>query len=136
MTSNKAFIVTVSLINFNNRALVEIAAESLNISYNNLREQIVNMLKDLFDCYEQLTKQEQSRFRILVHNCFPMGSVIMLDATETSGIIQIETKLYKTSRNESFGFQITKKSPFAKRNYIAWQRIIQDSILITKEDLV
>jgi len=136
LTSNKAFIITVSLINPNNQKLVKITADTLNISYNDLRKQIVDMLKELFDCYEQLTKQEQSRFKILIHDCFPMGSVIMLDATETSGIIQIETKLYKTSRNESFGFQITKESSFFKRNYIAWQRIIQDSIPIRKEDFV
>ena len=136
LTSNKTFIITVSLINPNNQELVKIAADTLNISYNDLRKQIVDMLKDLFDCYEQLTKQEQARFKILVHDCFPMGSVIMLDATETSGIIQIETKLYKTSRNESFGFQVTRESSFFKRNYIAWQRIIQDSVPIRKEGLV
>jgi len=60
----------------------------------------------------------------------------MLDATETSGIIQIETKLYKAPRNESFGFQITKESPFFKRHYTAWQRIIQDSIQIRGEDFI
>ncbi|MCD6193320.1 MAG: hypothetical protein J7L26_07600 [Candidatus Aminicenantes bacterium] len=136
ITSNEAFTITVSLINPNNQALIEIVAETLNISKNNLRKQIVDMLKDLFDCYEQLTKQERSRFKILVHNCFPMASVVMLDATETSGIIQIETKLYKASRNESFGFQITRKSSFFKRNYIAWQRVIQESMPIRKEDLV
>ena len=112
---------------------MQIAANTLNISYNNLRKQVNDMLKDLFDCYEKLEKGEQLRFKILVHDCFPMGSVIMLDATETSGIIQIETKLYKASRNESFGFQITRESSFFKRNYITWQRIIQESIQIKKE---
>ncbi len=136
LTSNQAFTITVSLINPNNQALLKIVADTLDIPYNKLRNEIVDMLKDLFDCYEQLTRQEQSRFKILVHDCFPMGSVIMLDATETSGLIQVETKLYKAPRNESFGFQITGGGPFFKRHYIAWQRIIQDSIPIRKEALV
>lgn len=133
---NQAFIITISLINPNNQALVKIVADALDIPYDKLRNEIVDMLKDLFDCYEQFTKQEQSRFKILVHDCFPMGSVIMLDATETSGVIQIETKLYKAPRNESFGFQIARETTFFKRNYIAWQKIIQDSIPIRKEDIV
>lgn len=133
---NQAFIITISLINPNNQALVKIVADALDIPYDKLRNEIVDMLKDLFDCYEQFPKQEQSRFKILVHDCFPMGSVIMLDATETSGVIQIETKLYKAPRNESFGFQIARETTFFKRNYIAWQKIIQDSIPVRKEDIV
>lgn len=133
---NQAFIITISLINPNNQALVKIAADTLSIPYDKLRNEIVDMLKELFGCYEQFSKQEQSRFKISVHDCFPMGSVIMLDATETSGVIQIETKLYKAPRNESFGFQIARNSNFFKRNYIACQKIIQDSIPIRKEDIV
>jgi hypothetical protein len=111
-------------------------ANTLDVPYFKLRNEIIDMLKDLFDCYKQLTKQEQSRFKILVHDCFPMGSFIMLDATESSGMIQIETKLYKAPRNESFGFQLTRGSSFFKRNYIACQKIIQDSIPIREEDLI
>lgn len=136
LISNQAFTIIVSLINPNNQALLKIVADTLDIPCNKLRKEIVDMLKDLFACYEQLTRQEQSRFKILVHDCFPMGSVIMLDATETSGVIQVETKLYKTPRNESFGFQIIKDSPFFKRHYLAWQRVIQVSIPIRKGDLI
>jgi len=136
LAQNEHFIVTISLINPNNLELVKLAADTLDIRTEKLHSEVVDMLKDLLTCCQQLTSTERSRFKILVHDCFPMGSVIMLDATPTSGLIQLETKLYRSPRNESFGFQLTRESPFFKRNYAAWNRIIRDSKPIEKEDLV
>lgn len=127
LSSNSSFTITVSLINPNNHELVKVAADTLNVTKEKLSKEIIEMLKDLLNCYDSLNASEKSRFKILVHDCFPMGSVVMLDATPTYGMIQVETKLYKAARANSFGFQLTKESPFFKHNFVAWNRVIQDS---------
>lgn len=50
-------------------------------------------------------------------------------------MIQVETKLYKAARTESFGFQLTKESPFFKHNFIAWNRVLYDSNAISLDQL-
>lgn len=136
LSSNSSFTIVISLINPNNQELVKVVADTLNISKEKLHREITEMLIDLLNCYESLNSSEKSRFKITVHDSFPMGSVIMLDVTPTSGIIQIETKLYKAARTNSFGFQLTKESRFFKHNFVAWNRVIQDSKAITKNQLV
>jgi len=136
LSVNSSFMISISLINPNNQELVKVVADTLNISKEKLSHEITEMLKDLLDCFESLNPSEKSRFKILVHDCFPMGSVVMLDATPTGGMIQVETKLYKAPRTASFGFQLTKDSPFFKHNFVAWHRVIQDSKPYTKEQLV
>lgn len=136
LSANSSFTISISLINPNNVELLKVASDTLNIKSEKLYKEILEMLKDLIDCYESLNPSEKSRFKILVHDCFPMGSVIMLDATPSSGIIQVETKLYKAPRTESFGFQLTRESQFFKQNFIAWQRVIQESTPFTKAQLV
>jgi len=135
LSANSSFSISISLINPNNQELIKVASDTLNVSKEKLYNEIIEMLKDLLDCYESLNSSERSRFKILVHDCFPMGSVIMLDATPTSGMIQIETKLYKAPRTASFGFQLTKESPFFKHNFVAWQRVFQESKPFTREHL-
>lgn len=136
LSANPHFTITISLINPNNYELIKIVADTLNISKEKLSHEISEMLKDLLNCYESLNLSEKSRFKILVHDCFPMGSVIMLDITSKSGMIQVETKLYKAARTTSFGFQLTKDSSFFKHNFVAWHRVIQNSKPITKEQLI
>lgn len=136
LSVNSSFTITVSLLNPNNHELVKTAADTLNITKEKLSHEITEMLMDLLICYDSLNTSEKTRFKILIHDCFPMGSVVMLDATPTSGMIQVETKLYKAARAKSFGFQLTKESPFFKHNFVAWHRVIQDSRPIIKEQLM
>lgn len=136
LAQNPSFKICVSLINPNNIELVKVAADTLHMEFKELENEIVKMLQELFTCKDLLTSQEKSRFSILVHDCFPMGSAIMLDTTPKGGMIQVETKLHKAVRSESFGFQLTKESPFFKRNYIAWSRTLQDSKPINKQDII
>lgn len=135
LNSNQNFEIKISLINPNNDSLVKVAADTLNISKEKLKAEVTAMLKDLLDCYETLGDSEKSRFKILVHDCFPMGSVVMLDANANGGMIQVETKLYRAPRTESFGFQITKSSTFYKNNFTAWNRIFSDSKPFTITDI-
>lgn len=127
LAQNPTFKIEVSLVNPNNASLVKVASDTLNVKKEYLQTEIKGMISELGECYLSLHPSERTRFKIMHHDCFPMGSVVMLDATPTGGIIQVETKLYKTARSESFGFQITKESKFYKTNYSAWNRIISDS---------
>jgi|GEM_PF-2223261 hypothetical protein len=124
---NQNFKIEISLINPNNDSLLQVAADTLNVSKERLKSEITTMLKDLHECNKHLGDSEKSRFKILVHDCFPMGSVVMLDTSPNGGMIQVETKLYRAPRTESFGFQVTKESIFYKNNLTAWNRIIADS---------
>lgn len=135
LSANSSFIISISLINPNNPELIKVASDTLNVSKEKLYNEVIEMLKGLLDCYNSLNPSERSRFKILVHDCFPMGSVIMIDTTPTSGMIQVETKLYKAPRTASFGFQLTKESPFFKHNYVAWHRVFQESKPFTRENL-
>lgn len=134
--SDRNFTISISLINPNNSALIKIVADTLNITEGKLIKEITEMLEGLLNCCDSLNPSEKSRFKVLVHNCFPMGSAVMLDASPSGGIIQVETKLYKAPRVSSFGFQLTKTSPFFKHNFESWQRIIQDSNPFTKDQLI
>ncbi|MGH2477031.1 MAG: hypothetical protein ACRDIL_17370, partial [Candidatus Limnocylindrales bacterium] len=62
------------------------------------------------------------------HGCFPMGSAILLDAGTDRGIIQVETKLFRSPRDESFGFEVTGPSAFFTRNHRAWMRVLDESV--------
>lgn len=136
LSAISSFKIEVSLINPNNQELVKVAADTLNISKEKLSKEITEMINDLLDCRESLNPSEKSRFNILVHDCFPMGSVLMIDTTTKSGMIQVETKLYKAPRTKSFGFQLTGESDFFKHNFVAWNRVIQESKAITKDQLI
>ena len=136
LSANQNFTISISLLNPNNQFLIKVAADTLNVTAKKLKSEISEMLSDLLDCYDSLNSSEQTRFKILVHDCFPMGSVVMLDALPSGGMIQIETKLYKAPRTASFGFQLTKESSFYKHHFLSWHRIIQDSKPITKEQLI
>jgi len=94
------------------------------------------MLRKLVGIRNDLPESDRPRLRILVHNFFPMGSAILLDADPTQGRIQVETKLFRAPRIESFGYEVVGSSPFYSRNYRAWMRVIDASVPVTDEDLI
>lgn len=71
---------------------------------------------------------QRERLDVRVHESLPMGSAIMLDAEPERGIIQIETKLHRSPRVESFGFEIHGPSDFYSRHYRAWMRVWDESL--------
>lgn len=126
LARNPDFRVTVSLMNPASAA-ADLAADSLSMPADRLKREISEMLETLLDLKDRLSPGSARRLRVLVHSSFPMGSVIMLDASPRSGTIQVETKLYRSPRTESFGFEIGGPSPFFNRNYQAWLRVIDES---------
>lgn len=123
---NPSFKIVLSLLDPNSNAC-KLAAHALDIDAVTLSREIGEMLHDLKALYDSLPPQDKGRLHILTHDCLPMGSAILLDATPTSGTIQVETKLYRAPRVESFSFEVRGPSPFYARNFTAWNRIISES---------
>jgi hypothetical protein len=128
------FRITISLLDPFSETL-RIVAKSLDMSTETLLTEICAMLKRLFEVRDRLPPTDRSRLRIVLHDSFPMGSAILLDATPDKGTIQVETKLYKTSRLESFGYEVGAPSEFYTRNYRAWKKVLDESHEVTTEVL-
>lgn len=123
------FKITVSLLDPFSQAL-EVAAKSLNEKPKEMADDICLMIKRLLDIKDRLPDTDRSRLVISVHDFLPMGSAILLDATPDSGLIQVETKLYKSPRTESFGYEVHGPSEFYARNYRAWVCVLDESKII------
>lgn len=108
----------------------EVAAKSLDIPVNQLRSEIEELLKELTELKRTLPSDRQHQLKLFTHELIPMGSVIMLDATPTSGIIQVETKLFKAPRTLSFGFEITAptKTSFYRNQFHHWQLVFESAV--------
>src|SRR6266851_371556 len=120
------FRIKISLLAPNSGAAFS-AAVSLNVKPEELSQEITQMLGLLVEFRWTLPEGDRQRFEILVHDMLPMGSAILLDASPGFGTIQIETKLHRTPRGESFGFEIVGPSSFYGRHYRAWTRVLDDS---------
>lgn len=124
--ANDDFRVTVTLLNPRSAVVGPVAA-ALDMSVPALRGEILETLEQLSDLRSRMTHDQRSRFRVLVHDLQPMGSAVLLDATPSAGRIQVETKLYRARRTESFGFEVSGPSSFYGRNFTAWNAVIDDS---------
>lgn len=129
LASSSSFEIHVSLLEPNTGAAT-LAARALNVEPDVLSKEIDDMLGDLKTLRSTLPPMQQGRFHLYVHDCFPMGSAIMLDAAPTSGLIQVETKLYRAPRSESFSFEVVAPSTFYSRNFSAWNTVIDESKLV------
>ncbi len=123
---NSVFRVRVSLLNPASLALPPIAL-ALDMSPDKLQREIHDTLAQLVAMRERLPEYSRARISVLTHDTSPIGSAILLDANATSGRIQVETKLYRAPRLESFGFEVTAPSDFYRRNFIAWNNVFDDS---------
>lgn len=127
LVSDPHFEIHISLLSPTSTAL-SLVAESLDVRQSDLALEVDQMLSALVSMRDSLPAPERLRFHISTHASVPMGSVIMLDATPRSGVIQVETKLYKAPRVESFSFEITGGTAFFQRNYVAWNTILAESV--------
>ncbi len=134
ISENPDFRVSVSLLNPRSPA-VAIAAASLNIAEAQLSTEIQTMLAHLVKTRQHLPALDRVRLEILTHDCLPMGSAILLDASPTKGTIQVETKLFRAPRAESFSYEVRGPSPFYRRNYRAWRQVLDESKALRQEDL-
>lgn len=134
ISENPDFRATVSLLNPRSPA-VAIAAASLNITPEQMSTEIQAMLTHLVKIRQQLPALDRVRLVILIHDCLPMGSAILLDAAPFKGTIQVETKLFRAPRAESFSYEVKGPSPFYTRNYRAWMKVLDESKAFRQEDV-
>lgn len=127
LSEDENFRIRITLLNPQS-PVVPLLAKSLDLTELELRKEITILLKRLERSKSSLPHSAASRLGVYVHDTIPIGSAIMLDATPESGRIQVETKLYRAPRTESFGFEVSGPSPFYMRNYTAWSKVFQDSI--------
>lgn len=121
------FIVRITLLNPSS-PVVPLLAKSLDIQPNELEQEIRDTLRQLTACRDRLPNDARRRLTVMIHDTLPIGSAILLDATRDGGRIQLETKLYRAPRTESFGFEVVGPTDFYRRNYTAWQRVFRDSV--------
>ena len=133
IAANPDFRIKISLINPFSAAAGALAL-SLSLPLDDLQIEICSMFKKLVACRDSLKETDKPRMEILVHNCIPMGSAILLDAAPEKGVIQVETKLFKSPRTESFGYEVHGPSPFYGRNYRSWMQVIDDSNPVKEVD--
>lgn len=129
INSSNNFKITVSLLDPFSDTL-NVAAKSLNEKPNEMADDICLMIKRLLDIKDRLPIADQSRLIISVHDFLPMGSAILLDATPNNGLIQVESKLYKSPRTDSFGYEVHGPSEFYSRNYRAWMCVFDESKVV------
>jgi hypothetical protein len=58
-----------------------------------------------------------------------MASAILIDVAEPSGLIQLETRAYKASYLESFGFEVGAGSEFYSVLRIGCERLVEDGLV-------
>jgi hypothetical protein len=126
LAQNESLRVRISLLAPHSAASA-MAAISLNQTAHNLDTEIITMLHEMMRARSLLPLDQQKRWEILVHEFLPMGSAIMLDVLPNAGRIQIETKLYRTPRVESFRFEIVGPGPFYEHQCRGWTRVLDDS---------
>ena len=126
LSENSSFHIRVTLLD-PSCPIVHHLAKSLDISGEELKNEIEDTLRQLKMCKMELGNNAGRRLDVCVHDTLPIGSAILLDADPESGRIQVETKLYRAPRTESFGFEVVGPSPFYNRNYTAWQKVFDDS---------
>jgi len=124
---NEDFCVRVTLLNPSS-PVVPLLTKSLDLAPGELEGEIRSTLRQLERCKSKLSGSAARRLIIYIHDTLPIGSAILLDATPESGRIQVETKLYRAPRTESFGFEVVGPSPFYSRNYTAWNKVFLDSV--------
>ena len=133
LAQDSNFLIRISLLAPRSMA-AELASTSLNIDLADLRGEIQRMLGKLSQLKESLQADQQRRLHILVHESLPMGSAILLDASSISGTIQVETKLHRAPRTESFGFEVKGPGPFYGRQYATWNVLLRESRPVRTED--
>lgn len=126
LEQRRDFQLIISLMDPDSAA-AQFAADALNVAYEDLKHEISIMVGRLLSLKKRLPSQPATRMKVLLHDSFPGGSAILLDACEHGGRIQVETKLHRAARAHSFGFEITGPSPFFFRNLAGWELIIKES---------
>jgi hypothetical protein len=103
-------------------------ASYLSMSPDELTFRAQNSLIRLWQARQNLPEDLKPKFKIKVYSTVPIASVIILDAEETNGRVQIDLKAYKVPRHQSFAFELSGSgNSLYDLCRDAWSRLIKES---------
>lgn len=118
--------ITVSLLNPEDEYLFKSLAPVLEVPASELKEQVYRSLNHLTDFSASLPKSRQDRFQIRCHRALPPASAILIDADEPTGLIQLETRAYKGTYLQSFGFEVAAGSELYSTLHLGYTQLVKD----------
>lgn len=119
--------ITVSLLDPEIPALAEAIGPVVQSSPDVLRGRTRDAIDELRKMRDRrVARSRQSLFEVWCHNCVPNASAIILDGDADSGLVQLETKGYKTGMDASFGFEVGAPSEFFLTLRDSYRSLIAD----------
>ena len=119
--------ITIALIN-PRASYVHALSGYLGLQQEEVVARTKASLSKLWDLREHMTPAQKARFRIKVYETVPIASVILLDAEESYGRLQIEIKPYKSPRTASFALELGDRGHELYDTCAnAWLQLIDDS---------
>lgn len=119
-------IVRIALIDPNGPH-VDAVASYLDIPVDEMKNRLLASLNNLARAREKASESARARFAVLTYTDLPLASVIMLDYGSNSGRIQLDFKLYRRPRSESFSFELSSPSDFYDRCTAAWIKVVDNA---------
>ena len=118
--------ITLSLLDPEKTHLVHAVAANLDVDGEWLRTSIERILTKIAAFRAELPREVRDYFSLYCHETLPSASAILIDPTDADGVIQLETKAYKTPTVESFGFEVAHGSDFYSSLTSAYINLIRD----------
>lgn len=118
--------IVISLLDPTKSYLMQSIAGVLGRSPDQLAQRINETIDGLTTFAEELDAEHRHCFDLWCHASIPNASAILIDADSDRALIQLETKAYKASFLESFGFEAKGGSEFFETLRASYERLIRD----------
>jgi predicted acylesterase/phospholipase RssA len=118
--------ITLSLLDPEETSLMHAVAGNLDMQGEELASSINRLIGKIGDFHTGLSDQTRDRFRLHCHKTLPSASAIMIDPHDENGVIQLETKAYKTPTMQAFGFEVGYGSELFMSLRQAYTQLIAD----------
>lgn len=118
--------VRISLIDYEDEALVDAVARILGQSRSQVRERVAGTMEALVRFRSALDVEKRDCLELFRHRTIPPASAILIDVNSSDGAIQLETKPYNAPPTESWGLEIEAGTPFFETQRKAYHDLIGD----------
>jgi hypothetical protein len=118
--------VRVSLLNPDKRYLLEAIAPVLGRTPEALGIRIADAINDLTAFAQDLPTWARPYFSLSCHNALPQASAIMIDENTTAGLIQLESKPYRSAFTSSFAWEAAYGSEYFQTLRSSYDQLIAD----------
>ncbi len=135
-SSDKSFMITISLLNPTHDFLMRALAPALKLPFNRLAGMIHDSLGQLITLKEELPSDIQPNLEIRVHGTIPFASAIILDGEAQDGRIQLETKPYAVENIKSFAIEVMRtgaEDSLYENLHEGYCRLLKDGVEVSRE---